>query len=366
LAQKKIGGDDATNGADVLTSGKLYGPLLETLIREFTQVMENLNRLTLPEERSGSLDRVRQEILTLREQRDVRCVSKIADSYCGKAILKNFHPDHGRFRNLRLLGEDFRDGDFFLTDPERVPARYLGIVLQPGVNLEVVFQEPPATYSALDHMETRGWLDILEHAVEFDTPAPTDCIWTCGLTDAGLHNTFLSEKRGLELFDLGEPVLMPRPAFLTKFLMSFFHTTGMESDERDFSWKARFFTSALRTLLQGGNERLLLTEETKQKIPYLHQVFQQTMDHFIDRIFEGDERVRKLLIKYVILQLLSDAAFCLRRWEAKGGGTQRYGEKLEEPLEKWLWRALWDIYIASNVHEKLLHDADKRVKSCIF
>ena len=70
----------------------------------------------------------------------------------------------------------------------------------------------------------------------------------------------------------------------------------------------------------------------------------------MQKIFHGNESVRQLLIKYVVLQLLSDAAFCLRRWEAKGGGAKRYGERLKYQMEKWLWRSIWDQYMACYVY----------------
>lgn len=343
----------ADNGADVLTSGRLLGTLLETLIHEFTAIMQDLDTLTLPEERQGVFERVRHEVVELEEIGDVRAVSQEADYFVGRAVLKNFHPGHGRFRNLRLLGDDFRVGDFFLTDRERPAAGILARLLQRGAALDEIFVDAPDAVSALDRMEDRGWLDILQHAVQFNDncPSATECIWTCGLTDAGLHNTFLSADRGLEVFDLGEPGLEPRPAFLTKFLMSFFHTLGMEDDDGGSSWKTRF--DVVET---DGTKRLSLTAETEEKVPYIENVFTTTLDHFIEHIFDRNESVRQLLIKYVILQLLSDASFCLRRWESKGGGSKRYGERLQYPMEKWLWRSVWDQYIACYVYAHLLNE----------
>jgi hypothetical protein len=188
----------------------------------------------------------------------------MADSFAGQSISKNFHPEHGRFINLRILGDDFRFGNLFLKEKEELPARFLAAILQRGAGIEEIFDDAPANYSALDCTEERGWLDILEHAPQFSasSSAATDCIWTCGLTDAGLHDTFLSEDRGLEIFDLGEPTLEPRPGFLTKFIMSFWHTLGMESDGKG-SWKARFLVAR-----KDGDECLSLTAETMKKIPY--------------------------------------------------------------------------------------------------
>lgn len=57
-----------------------------------------------------------------------------------------------------------------------------------------------------------------------------------------------------------------------------------------------------------------------------------------------------LLVKYTILQIWSDASFCLQKWQIKGGGAPSYGEGNHNcGLEKWLWRALWDIYVAADV-----------------
>jgi hypothetical protein len=240
-------------------------------------------------------------------------------------------------------------------------------MLTPGPKLCTIFHDPVADVSALDRLyggndsnNNEAWLHILDMATCFGTTnhAATDRIWTCGLTDAGLHNTFVSQSRGLELFDLGKPQLMPIPAFLTKFLMSFFHALGMEDveEEQDTTGttkhKTRRYTWVNRFRMKGG--LLCCTPETQALLPGIYDAFSKTMDHFIVNIFGGDERVRRLLIHYVVLQLLSDGAFCLMRWEEKGGGRERVGKYSEVKLHKWLWRSLWDLYIASEVYERLL------------
>jgi hypothetical protein len=83
-------------------------------------------------------------------------------------------------------------------------------------------------------------------------------------------------------------------------------------------------------------------------VPKAYDAFKVTVDRCIEVLFDGEEEVRGLLINYVILQLLSDAAFCLNRWTIKGGGMPRDSNH-NKNLEKWLWRALWDIYIASDL-----------------
>ena len=186
-------------------------------------------------------------------------------------------------------------------------------------------------------------MDLLERATSFASVSATDRIWTCGLTDAGLHNTFFSNVRGLELFDLGEPHLMPVPAFLTKFLMSFYHILGMEEEVMHGSptgeWICRFTVVG---------DRLQPTKRTLDVIPYLDHAYATAVDHFVQYHFDNDSKVRELLILYSVLQLVSDASFCLYRWEEKGGGEGTAAR----PLGKWLWRSIWDLYIASHVLAK--------------
>jgi hypothetical protein len=270
---------------------------------------------------------------------------------------------------------------YILTENEEIPARLLATLLYryeydfinshshhhvdtTGKNSRTgmmhVFVNPPSDRSALDEMEDRGWLELLQHATSFaydenisasSRSAAMDCIWTCGLTDAGLHNTFIQLDRGVELFDLGEPRLEPQPAFLTKFLMSYFHTLGMEGEiGSNGRWVQRF--NVIRT--ESGTILLDLTDETKNMLPKIHDTFMYTLDYFIENIFYGNQNVRVLLLKYVVLQLLSDSSFCIARWQEKGGGTDRYGGKEKEPLEKWIWRSLWDQYIATYVYTQLL------------
>lgn len=347
LMQKTIGGPNAQNGALVLTSGNLRGKLLDKALAEFTTVIQHLQTLTWPEETAGCKS-ARAEWERLAETKDVSSVTKKTDAYCGSAIRKNFLPETGRFSKLREFGDKFRDRSLELEAAERFPAGFLGLLLKPGANLNDLFFHAEASISALDRMEG-SWLDVLEHATSFgsENSSASNCIWTCGLTDAGLHNTFLSLDRGLELFDLGKPQLMPIPAFMTKFLMSFFHALGMEETEEDTitTWVRRFH-------VEGG--KLALTKETQDLLPLVYEAFGKTLDHFVANIFGNDESVRRLLIKYVVLQLLSDGAFCLLRWEEKGGGRERFGKQAKVTLHKWLWRSLWDLYIASNVYEKLL------------
>lgn len=348
--------------------------------------------------------------ITYNYDNNFHLVSKELDLFVGSSIVKNFNPFDGRFLKLREFAADLIDDqilfcessdscsmalsseeeliirstcdhfssgsltNYVLSEAEKIPARFLAILLfssefdgelsealgiENKVGIDHVFVDAPAERCVLDEMKQRGWFSLLEHATCFAydenlgveaKAAALDCIWTCGLTDAGLHNTFISQERGLELFDLGEPQLEPQPAFLTKFLMSYFHTAGMEDDENCHDTWIRRFTVVYRN----GEQLLELADATKLMIPNIHKSFSYTMDYFIEHIFCGNEQVRSLLVKYVILQLLSDSSFCIARWEEKGGGSERYGQKLKQPLEKWLWRSLWDQYIACYVYTNVL------------
>ena len=260
LAQKTIGGPQPTTAAALHTAGQLSDDLLETLIREFTHVIRNLQLLTLPEE-TDIVNTVRQELCDLPADARAADVSATADAFVGFAVKKNFHHKKGRFKRLRDMGETFRKGTLLLTDEEKVPARHLGVLLQAGALMEDVFADGPTGPSALDTV-TDTWRGLLEHAVGLRGPVALARVWTCGLADSGLHNLFLDPDT-LWLFDMGEPALCPLPAFLTKFLMSFFHTLGMECDGAG-GWVNRFTPG----------DRLRLTEQTAAILPKVYNAFQ--------------------------------------------------------------------------------------------
>jgi len=163
-------------------------------------------------------------------------------------------------------------------------------------------------------------------------------LWTCGLTDAGIHNMFVNETE-LYLFDLGEPQLMSTPGFLTKFLFSFFHTLGME-DDGNGSWVRRFVVVA---------DKLALSQETLELLSQAYNAFEKCLDRIIEELLDNDRHMRWLLLEYVTMQLLSDTAFCLQKWQLKGGGKKREGNH-QTNQEKWLWRAIWDIYVAFDIN----------------
>lgn len=356
IGQKTIGQyPGATNGALVHTRGLLEGSMLTNVIDQFMGVISDLQVLTRDNERGG-IDKVRVEVnQLLQEERPCASnVSSLSNTFCGKAIVKNFHPVKGRFAKLAHYGEMFREkGHSCLEEKEILPAHYLGVLLQKGNTMDSVFDDatmPPNSLSAFERLSD-SWLDVLVNASSCQSAAATNFIWTCGLTDAGLHNTFCSENF-LWLFDLGEPELMPIPAFLTKLLMSGMHVFGMEDDdESDGSrWVPRF--------VETDSQKLALTTSTLNSIPKMHHAFDYALNRFIDEVLEGEEQVRKVLVYYTVLQLVSDAAFCLGRWESKGGGEKKYYTcNRGKHLDKWLWRCLWDLYIATdlwNRHQDML------------
>mmetsp|Transcript_18938 Transcript_18938/g.31355 ORF Transcript_18938/g.31355 Transcript_18938/m.31355 type:complete len:634 (+) Transcript_18938:84-1985(+) len=341
IAQKTIGGPEARNGAFVHTQGLLTGEMLATVVDQFIQVIENLVVLTRDDEKAGVAE-VRKEVAILQQQSDPCCssVSKLANLFCGKAIEKNFDPNNGRLAQLESYGERFRKMEFdCLEECEHRPTRHLGLLLQKGATMDHLFEGAPSSLTAFEVVQG-SWLGLLAGAASLQPTSATDFIWTNGLTDAGLHNTFLRHDF-LWLFDLGEPERMPIPAFLTKFLMSFMHVFGME-DNDDGSWVCRF--------VETDNGKLALTPETVASLPKMHETFEYALNRFVGEVFHGDEEVRKVLLNYVVLQIVSDAAFCLGRWESKGGGEKKYYTcNRGQNLHKWLWRSLWDLYIATDV-----------------
>lgn len=370
VGQKQIGGRASENGAHILVAGQLKGALLVKTIEEYTSILRNLRALTLKGEKNV-LKYVTDEVYRLSQTSNVKLISKTCDQFVGSSILKNFHPVKGRFVMLRQIGQCIRDGTLVLTENEAKAAGFLGRILRQGTSLSGIFTHSPQFSCALDEVEN-SWLDVLRIATSFENPAMTNRIWTCGLTDAGLHNAFVDLERGLELFDLGKPSLMPEPAFLTKFLMSLyvdvedtseffslafishadfffrsFHAFGMEDDGKG-SWVHRF--EAVHQ--SNAPPKLKLTPDTERKISNANVCYQFAVQHFVNNLFHHNTQAAALLVRYTVLQLLSDAGFCLQRWQSKGGGNARFGYNARQDLSKWLWRSIWDLYIASEVCDR--------------
>mmetsp|Transcript_17845 Transcript_17845/g.35784 ORF Transcript_17845/g.35784 Transcript_17845/m.35784 type:complete len:912 (+) Transcript_17845:184-2919(+) len=350
-----------TTASSLLVRGKLEGQLLHHLIDEEIRVIKNLQLLTMPEE-LDVLEEVRREFDDLKsrlssDDRDgnnnvtAADVSPLANMFVGKAIHKNFHPINGRFVVLWDFGKDLASKKIHLKPKEVVPAKHLENLFCkrfgyrnsdgeriPKNSLESTFVLNDEEHSKFSNNDDPHpifdtgldqWKSLLELALSMDHPSATNRIWTCGLNDGGLHNLFLNEEN-LWMFDLGEPSLEPIPAFLTKFLMSFFHALGMEEDEKG-DWVVRFE--------QDENGKLRLTEKTKELLPKVISSFNITVDRLINELFDGYEKVRVLLVRYVVTQLISDSAFCIEKWRTKGGGDESRSDH-QYYLEKWLWRAL--------------------------
>lgn len=334
LAQKAVGHVASQTGSSFLTQGALNKVRLRTLMDEMIKVIHNLVILTSPAEREIIHD-VKKQLESISDSSvcNPSQVSNLSDLYVGRAIKKNFHPETGRFPYLRRIGALFRAQVFDLTEAETLPAQKLGVLLDRDVGLEKVFGEV-AGPTALDTYSD-AWVDLLVCATSLHGINATTSVWTGGVTDGGLHNLFL-DKDYVWLFDMGEPALMSLPALLTKFLFSFLHTMGMEDIRGDGKWVNRFVPC----------DNLHLTNETKVLLPEACETFSAALNCLVLELFQGEQSVRKLLFDYVVLQLLSDCAFCIAQWETKAGAI--------ESREKWLWRALWDMYIASDVANGLV------------
>jgi hypothetical protein len=339
--QKTIGSPSSKTGLSYLSKGELRGDLLDALIREYVQVIRNLQDLTLPEEAKG-VDVIREEVKRIQSDPYMRPVdiSDEADAFVGFAIKKNWDPKRGRFFRLRLLGNHFRSNTMILTKKEKLPARLLGKLLKPGPSMSDVIIDTHVIPTASDTQvfTADSWRDLLHDVVNCHCSAAVERVWSCGVADGGLHNLFLTSEK-MWIFDLGEPTLQSLPAFLTKFLFSFFHGLGMIDDKVAGCWVNRFVPG----------KKLTLTEETKVLTAKAYAAFNTTLDRLMEVLFDEDESVRCLLMTYVKLQLLSDAGFCLDRWVVKGGGKSRK-DNHHQHLEQWLWRAIWDIYIACDLN----------------
>mmetsp|Transcript_1394 Transcript_1394/g.3202 ORF Transcript_1394/g.3202 Transcript_1394/m.3202 type:complete len:956 (+) Transcript_1394:170-3037(+) len=367
--------NSCTTASSLLVQGKLEGSLLHHLINEEIRVIKNLQLLTMPEE-LDVLEEVRREFDDLKsrlssDDRDgnnnvtAADVSPLANMFVGKAIHKNFHPINGRFVMLWDFGKDLASKKIHLKPKEVVPAKHLENLFCkrfgyrnsdgeriPKNSLESTFVLNDEEHSKFSNNDDPHpifdtgldqWKSLLELALSMDHPSATNRIWTCGLNDGGLHNLFLNEEN-LWMFDLGEPSLEPVPAFLTKFLMSFFHALGMEDDEKG-DWVVRFE--------QDENGKLRLTDTTKELLPKVISSFNITVNRLINELFDGYEKVRVLLVRYVVTQLISDSAFCIEKWRTKGGGDELRSEH-QYYLEKWLWRALWDIFVSEELRRRYL------------
>ena len=350
LAQEKIGqGDDDTHtpktASYFLAKGMLHGPLLRHLIDSEIRVIRNLQLLTMPEE-MDVVDQVRAEyehIMACQRNGSPKIsasmVSKVADDFAGRSIKKNYDPVTGRFVMLKQFRTDLRCNAIHLKPKEVVPARHLDTLFSDFcASWEETFhlhdqsdKDEDVTYPhhncPIFDCSLNQWQSLLELSLSMKHPNATNRIWTSGLTDGGLHNMFLSEYH-LVFFDLGTPTLEPIPSFLTKFLMSFFHTLGMEEDEEG-NWIVRFE--------QDETEKLRPTEQTMDILPKVMFAFNTAMDRLIEEFFADEKEIRVLLLRYVVTQLLSDAAFCIEKWRIKGGGDVLRSSH-QYNLEKWLWR----------------------------
>eukprot|EP00980_Cylindrotheca_fusiformis_P014000 scaffold3653_cov124-Cylindrotheca_fusiformis.AAC.3 len=341
LAQKTIGGESPRTGNQWLYSGQLSGDILENLICEFVRVIKHLQEVTRPHE-VDVLKEVRSELERFEndETAEASSLSDTANTFVGNAIKKNFHEKKGRITFLNRMGEQFRGESLILTEEEVFPAKCIGALLRRESIMSDIFLDAPSEPAPVAP-GSDYWKNILRRAVddrESMSPSALKRVWDCGLADAGIHNLFVTET-DLFLFDLGEPQLQSLPGFLTKFLFSFFHTLGMEDDDTT-GWVRRFDVEG---------DKLKLTEATKDLLPKAYEAFEKSLDRLILEVLDGDQKLRWLLLQYVTLQLLSDTAFCLQRWAIKGGGEDREHNH-QKGIEMWLWRALWDIYIACDIN----------------
>lgn len=117
-------------------------------------------------------------------------------------------------------------------------------------------------------------------------------------------------------------------------------------ENQHHGWVHRFETVQQQ---DGSPSKLKLTLETERKISLAYDGYKAAVGSFVRELFNQNEQAADLMIRYTVLQLVSDAGFCLQRWQRKGGGRERFGYNAGKDLSKWLWRSIWDLYIASEV-----------------
>lgn len=283
VAQVAIGGASPRTGSSLLTSGELRGNVLNELLDQFIGVLRSLMKVTSPKEKEA-VEQVRAEVDRMPDDLNPADISRRADNFVGSAIVKNWHPEKGRFKVGRDLAPGLRGkGDLILKKAEVLPAKALGNLI---LNLRTSLKS--SVFASSGDLDTpfyvmHGiWKDLLRDATHLKSPAAIECVWTCGLTDAGIHNMFFSGGK-LWLFDLGKPNYQPLPAFLTKFLMSFFHALGMEDTEDGSTWVNRFQESNVDGVM------LELTARTKELLPIAYEAYNVALDRLINEIFDGEE-----------------------------------------------------------------------------
>jgi len=384
LGQRRIGGENPKTGNLWLYAGKLHGSLLNNLVTQKIQLLRDLASLTTTAERDpGVIRRIQEDVARLEEDENctVADIQPETDAFVANCIKKNFQSEVGRFSVLNRLGRQFRELNMqdshhglkkitsegsvndmlprplehedesmlILTSEEVIPGHHLGSLTRMGALMGDTFESVPFEPTAME-MHPYLWRNILRNAIQprrrdsmhKTSPMAMARIWTCGLTDGGVHNLFLNEET-FWLFDLGSPQLYSAPGFLTKFLFSFFHTLGMEeAPDNSDTWVRRFEHNPI-------SGKLRLTIATTNLLNHAYSAFEVTLDRLIAELFDNDDSLRWQLIEYVTLQLISDASFCLQRWTIKGGGRKREANH-QKGLEKWLWRALWDLYVAFDLN----------------
>ena len=167
LAQKTIGGSSPKTGNQWLYEGKLSGPVLKNLMDQMIQLIRDLELLTLPDE-VDAVEEIRKEVLQFEESPEglrANHISKMADSFVGNAIKKNFHPEKGRQHFLRQVCSMFRDRSLHLEPEEEIPAQHLGTLLRSGALMSDTFLNTPMEPTVLQ-MQPHFWRNILRRAVE--------------------------------------------------------------------------------------------------------------------------------------------------------------------------------------------------------
>eukprot|EP00929_Paragymnodinium_shiwhaense_P009663 TRINITY_DN113916_c0_g1_i1.p1 TRINITY_DN113916_c0_g1~~TRINITY_DN113916_c0_g1_i1.p1 ORF type:complete len:723 (+),score=210.83 TRINITY_DN113916_c0_g1_i1:51-2219(+) len=361
VGRTKVGDAHAKSAGRMLSEGELNAdsPGLSALVSSYMEVIKDLQALTSKKEKKLPRS-INGDIAGLKTREEFLAVMPETDAYSGHNINKNYDPNTGRLPFADVFGSELRAGMICVSQSELKPAVYLAHLLQMDTSLEMIFSKLAGKTALNVYSEPNVLQGMLRQALEVNG-AGRDRMWNAGIGDGSIHNVILSTaSKKIWFYDMGKPYIVSGPAFAAKFLSSFFIDIGMEAGDGGV-WLNRFHEpkGTYKTVLQPPSEPLNLTAKGELALMRANASFSQALSTFTKDVFGDESAVCELMVRYVILDILSDASFVLARWKQKKTGTDgslspcKLGGKLaktdKECNAQWLWRALFNYYVASSV-----------------
>eukprot|EP00929_Paragymnodinium_shiwhaense_P069709 TRINITY_DN35170_c0_g1_i1.p1 TRINITY_DN35170_c0_g1~~TRINITY_DN35170_c0_g1_i1.p1 ORF type:complete len:773 (-),score=203.65 TRINITY_DN35170_c0_g1_i1:187-2421(-) len=363
LVRDAVGDTEAQLGAKLAVTGQLKDDGLKTILESYKQLMADLTVMT--GEQTEYAGEVKLELEGIRKEEPFRYITSGSDAYCGLLINKNWNADTGLFNSANVIGQLFggsRCGKF--NSHEMQPARYLTQLLQPDAALELTFEGLSGDTPLNIFRDKKEAYKLMEDATEVGDNAKKR-VWSAGVMEATLNTLVVNPKRKkMWFYEVTKPVKVSQPAFVARLLASFWTTLGME-EAKCGSWVNRFKTPDLvgQSVLDPPNEALQLTHESKQLTDLMGRAFKEALMFFQKEVFDNDAKVCALLVKYTVVEILSDASYVLTKWRElrksdknPNSRKNKLANLVKASLEEtgvmhaqWLWRSLWDFYIAGDI-----------------